>query len=239
MDEAGDRTWPIGELARAAGVSVRTLRHYEAVGLLVPAERSDGGRRLYDAAGVARLRRIVALRELGFGLQAIARMLESDDPGSLLELIRRQLERIEVDLAVAQRLRMRLQRVAEALERGTGSIDELIDETEVPNVSVKLDRIYTRLGDAGETMLGDMTRVKKTHPLIETGGALDELVHRSACCSRHAKCPIATARGCGGSRTSSWTSALTFPPRPTRAVGARGLGSTRATSSGSRRRATR
>jgi DNA-binding transcriptional MerR regulator len=65
--------WKIGELARRTGLTVRTLHHYDEIGLLSPAERSDGGHRVYDEADVQRLYRIVSLRSLGFPLDAIAR----------------------------------------------------------------------------------------------------------------------------------------------------------------------
>jgi cob(I)alamin adenosyltransferase len=156
---------------------VRTLRHYEAVGLLVPVERSDGGRRLYDARAVQRLRRILALRELGFGLQAIAEVLESDSRASLLKASRRQLERVEVELDVARRLRARLAEVVKSLESSAESApNEAIDEMEVARMGVKLTQIYTGVGDAGETQLADMARVRKTHPVIEAGGAIEELI---------------------------------------------------------------
>ena len=167
---------PIGEVARSAGVSVRTLRYYEAVGLLRPVERAEGGHRRYDAQALVRLRRILALRGLGFGLDAIARLLERDDRASLVEAVRRQLERTEVELEVAGRLRSRLRRVLDTLEHSADEpLADLIDELEVDPVNVSLTQIYTKLGDAGETHLGDMTRVRKTHPLIEAGGAVDEL----------------------------------------------------------------
>jgi MerR family transcriptional regulator, thiopeptide resistance regulator len=52
----------IGEVAAATGVTVRTLRHYDALGLLVPAGRTDAGYRLYADEDVQRLYRILALR---------------------------------------------------------------------------------------------------------------------------------------------------------------------------------
>lgn len=77
-------------------------------------------------------------------------MLESDDPGSLLEVTRRQLERIEVDLAVAQRLRVRLQRVAEVLERGLGL---LLATCRVPDRHrAWLRRIENELMDVGSDL---------------------------------------------------------------------------------------
>jgi DNA-binding transcriptional MerR regulator len=65
----------IGELARRSGLPVRTIRFWSDAGVLPPAERTDGGRRLYDAACVARLELIVTLRELGLGLPEVRRAL--------------------------------------------------------------------------------------------------------------------------------------------------------------------
>ena len=65
----------IGELARRSGLPVRTIRFWSDTGVLPPAERTEGGRRLYDAACLARLELIVTLRELGLGLPAVRRVL--------------------------------------------------------------------------------------------------------------------------------------------------------------------
>ena len=62
----------IGELARRAGLPVRTIRFWSDTGVLPPAARSASGRRLYDAACVARLELVVTLRDLGLGLAASA-----------------------------------------------------------------------------------------------------------------------------------------------------------------------
>jgi DNA-binding transcriptional MerR regulator len=72
--------WSVGDVARLAGVSVRTLHHYDRIGLLPPTIRSAAGYRGYDQADLARLQRILAYRALGFSLQDIARLL--DDAGS-------------------------------------------------------------------------------------------------------------------------------------------------------------
>ena len=68
----------VGELADRTGLTVRTLHHYEAIGLLIASDRSDAGHRRYTAADVDRLYRICLLRDLGLGLPEVARAL--DDP---------------------------------------------------------------------------------------------------------------------------------------------------------------
>jgi MerR family transcriptional regulator, thiopeptide resistance regulator len=63
-----DSGFKIGELARAAGLSVRAVRYYDQIGLLVPSGRSRTGQRLYGDADVRRLYRICLLRQVGFAL---------------------------------------------------------------------------------------------------------------------------------------------------------------------------
>jgi DNA-binding transcriptional MerR regulator len=84
----------IKDAARIAGVSVRTLHHYDEIGLLVPKRRSAGGYRLYDQEDLLRLQQILIGRELGLSLQEIGRSL--DDPafdlGLALRSQRQQLQ---------------------------------------------------------------------------------------------------------------------------------------------------
>lgn len=68
--------WSIQDLARSAGTTSRTLRHYGDVGLLTPSRVGSNGYRYYDQESLVRLQRILLLRELGLGLPAIAEVLE-------------------------------------------------------------------------------------------------------------------------------------------------------------------
>src|SRR5919107_2876078 len=63
--------WKVGELARRTGLSVRTLHHYDEIGLLRPSHRTASGHRLYSAADVVRLQQIKSLRQLGFSLDEV------------------------------------------------------------------------------------------------------------------------------------------------------------------------
>jgi MerR family transcriptional regulator, thiopeptide resistance regulator len=72
MDE---KDWSIQEIARLAGTTSRTLRHYDDIGLLPPSRIAANGYRHYDAASLVRLQRILLLRELGLGLPQIAEVL--------------------------------------------------------------------------------------------------------------------------------------------------------------------
>lgn len=98
--------WKVGELARQAGLTVRTLHHYERVGLLEPSARTSGGHRLYDEADVARLYRIVALRDLGLSLDAVRTAL--DDELDIGELLRAQHTQVARQVEALRSLRDRL-----------------------------------------------------------------------------------------------------------------------------------
>ena len=87
---------PIGELARRAGLPVRTIRFWSDAGVLPPAARTGGGRRLYDAACVARLELVVTLRELGLGLADVRRVL--DGRASIAEVAAVHLEALDAQI---------------------------------------------------------------------------------------------------------------------------------------------
>lgn len=113
MDE---KRWKIGELAAETGLTVRTLHHWDELGLLTPSERTGAGYRLYGEADVERLYRIVALRGLGLSLEEVGFGLEGD--ADLRELVQRQLGELEERIELQRRLRERLVRVLEAPTSG-------------------------------------------------------------------------------------------------------------------------
>ena len=115
-DEGGWAPIQIGELAAAVGLTVRTLHHYDDIGLLVPAERSPSGRRLYSPRDVRRLYRIVALRRLGLGLADIGGLLDASP--NLAQSVRGHLEQVDAQLELGRRLRVTLTRILELLDSG-------------------------------------------------------------------------------------------------------------------------
>jgi DNA-binding transcriptional MerR regulator len=130
----------IGEVARASGLTVRTLHHYDEIGLLVPSARSEAGYRLYSEGDVRRLYRILALRAMGFPLEEIAATLvrEGEDPRPA---VRRHLERIDAQLRLAAQLRARLTHILDVLDRSDEpSSDQFIDAIEV---MTRMERYYT------------------------------------------------------------------------------------------------
>ena len=93
----------VREVSRITGVSVRTLHHYDAIGLLKPAQVTEAGYRLYDDAALGRLQTILLFRELQFPLKEIRDLLDTpdfnpmaalDDQIRLLQLRREHLDRL-------------------------------------------------------------------------------------------------------------------------------------------------
>ena len=113
------REWQVGELARRTGLTVRTLHHYHAIGLLSPSRRSAAGYRLYGEADVARLHRIISLRQLGLSLEQVAESLSL--PGSSIgQVLRLQVERLRERMEAERRLCERLESIVRRVEQATG-----------------------------------------------------------------------------------------------------------------------
>jgi DNA-binding transcriptional MerR regulator len=132
--------WKVGELAERTGLTVRTLHHYDAIGLLKPSRRTRAGHRLYGEADVARLQQIQSLRRLGFGLEQIRGVLAGPEmePARVVEL---HLARVREQIVSQQRLCDRLERIASQLRAAEGvSADDFLRTIEVMTM---FDRYYT------------------------------------------------------------------------------------------------
>jgi DNA-binding transcriptional MerR regulator len=116
----GDQRWSIGQLARASGVTVRTLHYYDQIGLVSPGERTAAGHRRYVEADVRRLYRVRALCGLGLSLEEVATVLRAgtDDPDSLRDLLTAQLAELEIQ--------------ADRIEQSASRIRALLANTALP-----------------------------------------------------------------------------------------------------------
>ncbi len=175
----------IGDVADRAGVSRRMLRHWEAEGLLVPAEVDAAtGYRRYASSQVGRVHAVAALRALGFGLAAIRDLL---DPAlttpRLLEVLRtreRELSvQIEADRHRLGEVRRRLRSIEEGLQMITQTLQlhplpalrlarlgtEVRDETEIGHAVVALDaRVRAHLAADGRPWDGTVVRTYDAAP---------------------------------------------------------------------------
>jgi DNA-binding transcriptional MerR regulator len=107
----------VGSVARLAGVTVRTLHHYDKIGLLSPSGRSEAGYRRYSGADVERLQRILFYRALEFGLDQIRDAL-ADDATDTLDHLRRQHALLQDRIARLRRLSEAVERAMEARQMG-------------------------------------------------------------------------------------------------------------------------
>ena len=104
MSNMNDRSlYTTGEIAKLAGVSVRTVQYYDDRGILIPSELSEGGRRLYTADDLKRMHVICFLRDAGFPINSISALLAEDAPEGIISiLVEQQEEALRKDLAECQ-----------------------------------------------------------------------------------------------------------------------------------------
>jgi DNA-binding transcriptional MerR regulator len=135
-------SWSIADVARMSGVSSRTLRHYDEIGLLPPARHGSNGYRYYEQAELLRLQQILLLRELGLGLADIAEILD------------RQLDPVQALREHHQRLLHERDRLTVLARTVARTIDQLrVDQLHVDHLQAK--------GDSG------MTQVNRPENLFE------------------------------------------------------------------------
>ncbi|MDE6221863.1 MAG: MerR family transcriptional regulator [Lachnospiraceae bacterium] len=109
----------VNEVSKLTGVSVRSLHHYDAIGLLKPAKVTDAGYRLYGDDELARLQNILLFRELQFPLKQIRTILDSPD-FDRREALAQQIRLLELQLAHTQELILFARRLQ---EKGVESMD--------------------------------------------------------------------------------------------------------------------
>ncbi len=138
-EESLEKRYRIGELASITGVTVRTLHHYDEIGLLSPAERTDAGHRLYGHGDVARLYGIIALRQIGLSLDEVSAVMRDDL--NVRAVVERQLERLALQLQFHERLQTRLTHIRDELDRAhEPSTRDFIEALEVMN---RMESYYT------------------------------------------------------------------------------------------------
>lgn len=118
--------WTTAEVVQLSGVTSRTLRHYDAIGLLTPAGTSPGGQRVYGSAELLRLQEILVLRELDVPLAQIAVALESGT--DRVRALRDHHRRLLAERDRLERLAVTVAATLDTLEGGTTmTADELYD----------------------------------------------------------------------------------------------------------------
>ncbi|WAZ25905.1 MerR family transcriptional regulator [Streptomyces cinnabarinus] len=116
-------SYSVGQVASFAGVTVRTLHHYDRAGLLSPSGRSGAGYRLYDDGDLARLQQILFYRELGFSLDEIAGILK-DPQANALEQLRSRLGQLSAEIDRLKRLTEVAEQAIEVQQTGVSLTPE-------------------------------------------------------------------------------------------------------------------
>src|SRR3954447_14187004 len=150
--------WRVGGRARRARGPVRTLHHYDAIGLLSPADRSEGGHRVYGDEDVRRLYRIVSLRSLGFPLDAIAGVLDRngvDGRAAVADHLHRLEDQIARDRALRRTLRSLLGRLE--TEEFLTTIEEMTMHQRYYSPD-QLEQLEQRRQSLGEEAIRDVER---------------------------------------------------------------------------------
>ncbi|MFF8867219.1 MerR family transcriptional regulator [Streptomyces sp. NPDC015139] len=110
-------SYSVGQVAGFAGITVRTLHHYDEIGLLVPSERTYAGHRRYNDADLDRLQQILFFRELGFPLDEVAALLDDPDTDPRAHL-RRQHELLTTRIEKLQKMAAAVEHAMEARTMG-------------------------------------------------------------------------------------------------------------------------
>ena len=169
----------IGAFARLGGVSVRTLHHYDELGLLAPAHVDPGtGYRWYEAEQLARLNRILALRDLGFALGDVAPVLaetvSADELRGMLRLRRLEArDRIDQEAARLARVESRLRRIEE--EDTMPDYDIVVKPLASQHCAVRTGRARAfddSLGEILPRLYGELGDQLARHGITPTGPAI-------------------------------------------------------------------
>lgn len=136
-----------GELAKACGITVRTVQFYDQRGILIPSSLTEGGRRLYSGEDLKRMKIICFLRDAGLSLDTIGRLLKEENPENVIAVLLEQQEQVLLD-EIGER-REKLDRLAE-LKKGlrtvpSFSVETIGDIATVMEGKKKLNAMYRNL----------------------------------------------------------------------------------------------
>jgi DNA-binding transcriptional MerR regulator len=155
----GSAALKVGEVARRTGLTVRTLHHYDEIGLLKPSLHTEAGYRLYTGRDIARLQQVVSLRQLGLSLEEIRDCLNRPR-FSALEVIEIHLARLKEQIELQRRLCARLEAIAAHMRTaGEVSADEFLRTIQEMTMMEKyftpdqLERIRKARKELGEEYL--------------------------------------------------------------------------------------
>lgn len=140
-------TYTTGELARAAGVTVRTVQYYDTRGILIPSALTEGGRRLYSEDDLRRMKLICFLRELDIPIKSIGELLREEHPENVIGLLLDEREReLRAELSARESQLERLTGLRRELKSvGTFSLESIGDMAHIMENKKKMHKLYAIL----------------------------------------------------------------------------------------------
>ena len=136
-----------GELAKACGVTVRTVQFYDQKGILIPSALTEGGRRLYSEDDLKRMKIICFLRDTGLSLDTIGKLLEEEDPGSVISIFLEQQEQVlREEISERQEQMNRLEELKREIKsNATFSIDSIGDIATIMENKKRLSAVHRNM----------------------------------------------------------------------------------------------
>lgn len=155
--------WKVGDLAKLTGLTVRTLRFYDQIGLFSPSGHTDSGHRLYNESDIRRLQQILSLKDLGLSLEEIQAVLKGHTY-SPFGIVNIQIERVRNNIKTQQKLLAELERLAEQMNHQEPlSVDAFISLLETMKMSHEKYIIEHRLDwERRFDLLGDFLNERET-----------------------------------------------------------------------------
>ncbi|WP_261304384.1 MerR family transcriptional regulator [Paenibacillus andongensis] len=107
--------WKVGEIAKLTGLTIRTLRFYDQIGLFSPSDQTDSGHRLYTESDISRLHQILSLKELGLALEEIKSLLAQEHCRPI-EIVSIQIASLKAKIKIQQKLLEELEHVSTLMQ---------------------------------------------------------------------------------------------------------------------------
>ena len=136
-----------GEMAKACGITVRTVQFYDQKGILVPSALTEGGRRLYSEEDLKKMKIICFLRDTGLSLDTIGKLLAEEDPGSVISIFLEQQEQVLREEIADRKAKMdRLEELKNGLkDTETVSVETIGDIATIMENKKKLSAMHRNM----------------------------------------------------------------------------------------------
>ncbi len=125
-EESMQENWKVGEIATLTGLTIRTIRYYDQIGLFSPSEYTESGHRLYTKKDLSKLQQILALKQIGIPLDDIKNVIENQSDDLTVTIIETQITRIKKDIEAQKNLLFELESARKAIQsKKSMSVEEV------------------------------------------------------------------------------------------------------------------